>query len=705
MQKFTSILFSLFVLFGLAANAQSNRCATVEHEAVLKAKDPEYEKRRIEVENFTAKVIEKKKMDPYAKMGGVVTIPVVFHVVYKTTGQNIPDERLYEQIEMLNQDFRRLNADTSDTPDAFTDVAADCDIEFCLAQVDPDGAPSTGITRTETDVTTFSFDDDVKFDATGGKDAWPRDTYLNFWVCNLGASLLGYAQFPGGPASTDGVVIHFNHVGDNPAGYPYHLGRTATHEIGHWLNLYHIWGDDGGCGGSDEVADTENQKFETYGCPSFPKTDDCSPDAPGIMFMNYMDYTDDACMNMFTEGQKIRMQSLFEPGGFRFSMLSAEVCALQAFDAQAIDAVPAGNVCETSVTPVITIRNGGSEILTSVDIVYAIDGGATSTLPWTGSLETGETENITLPVLPATEGDHTIEITLENPNGNPDGDVTDNTIETNFTVSLTGLALPMVQGFEDDDFPYAGYQLNNPDGYYTWEQTDDAAAIGTYSVFMNHFENNANGEIDEFTLPAYDFTSYETALLTFDVAYALYTASGIYSDTLEVLVSDDCGDTWTSLYKKYNPDLQTAPVHTSSFEPEDDEWRTESINLDAYTGFEQVYVKFRTISDYENNLYVDNINISDEEPQSVNDTDLFSGLSIYPTPAENWINIEFTTTLNGEVDLQLFDITGKYVHAENVMMHAGMNTNTLSIADLAPGMYGIQITGSGQSATMTFVKL
>ncbi len=703
MQKFfTLLLISLF--YTQAGITQVTRCATVEHEAALKAKDPDYEKRKQEIEAFTNRYIQKNKSQNKMEGGVTIKIPIVFHIVYKTAAQNISDARIMEQIDILNADFRRLNADTTDTPDAFGDVAADCNVEFCLAAIDPDGNPTSGILRVETDVTTFDFDDGIKFTADGGSDAWPADEYLNFWSGNIGAFLLGYAQFPGGPAATDGVVIHYQHVGLEPAGYPYHLGRTATHEVGHWLNLYHIWGDDGGCAGSDLCGDTPNQKVETYGCPGFPETDICSPDAPGIMFQNYMDYTDDACMNIFTQDQKDRIQSLFEPGGERFNLTNSEGCGLQPYDAQAITALPGGTICDLTVNPVVTIKNHGTVLLTSIDILYNIDGGPTSTYNWTGSLVTGATEAVSLPAITTTEGDHTLEATLENPNGFDDADAGDNTTETDFLVSLTALPLPLSQGFEASGFPYDGYTIYNPDDYYTWERTNDAAALGTYSIYMNHFDNDANGEIDEFVIPAYDLSGMTEISFTFDVAYALYTNGGVYSDTLEVLVSDNCGTSWESVYKKANPDLQTAPFTASSFVPEDDEWRNEVIDLTSYLGSSQLFVKFRTISDYENNLYVDNINLNDGQQIGVINTSNDFKLSLFPNPANDLLNIKYNIAQNGNGTVLIYDVLGKLVFSEIISTTSGINIITIPVKDLNAGYYRIKLETGGMNASTPFVK-
>ena len=253
-----------------------------------------------------------------AGQSNVVTIPVVFHVIYANSTENIPDSKILEQMQTLNDDFRRLNSDQ----DNIWSQAADTEIEFCLASFDPNGAPTNGILRVPTTVSSFGSNDNMKFSSSGGSDAWPADQYMNFWVCNLGGGLLGYAQFPGGPASTDGIVCGYPFVGNNgPGAGNYNLGRTATHEVGHWLNLRHIWGD-GGCSVDDFVTDTPESDGANYGCALGHVS--CNTED---MVQNYMDYSDDACMNLFTAGQAVRMQALFQPGGDRVGLLTSNGCA------------------------------------------------------------------------------------------------------------------------------------------------------------------------------------------------------------------------------------------------------------------------------------------------------------------------------------------------------------------------------------------
>nr|WP_221376349.1 zinc metalloprotease [Actinoplanes polyasparticus] len=240
----------------------------------------------------------------------VVTIPVVVHVVHNTDEQNLSEEQIDTQIAVLNEDFRAANADLKGVPKVWQGLVADARLEFRRASVDPEGNPTTGVTRRRTDVRSFSDNDAVKFTARGGADAWPADRYLNVWVCQLGGGLLGYAQFPGGPPATDGVVITHTGFGTTgTAAAPFNLGRTTTHEIGHWLNLFHIGGDDGtGCSGTDFVADTPNQSGQNFGTPTFPSIT-CNNAPDGDMFMNYMDYTDDVAMFMFTHGQILRVEA------------------------------------------------------------------------------------------------------------------------------------------------------------------------------------------------------------------------------------------------------------------------------------------------------------------------------------------------------------------------------------------------------------
>jgi hypothetical protein len=278
----------------------------VVHELLVETQ-PEYRDRRLQVEQQVRASIESGQAMRVAAR--LVTISVVVHVVYRTEEENISDAQVQSQIKALNRDYRAKNADKRKVPADWKGLVTDTNIQFALATKDPTGKQTTGITRTETTASSFRPDDGVKSKKTGGVDPWPTDSYLNLWVCNLGEGLLGYAQFPGGPAARDGVVILYTAFGtQGTAKAPYDKGRTATHEVGHFFNLRHIWGDRNDCSGNDFVADTPPAQQANFGKPAFPHIT-CNNGPDGDMFMNYMDYVDDDAMVMFSTGQVARMNA------------------------------------------------------------------------------------------------------------------------------------------------------------------------------------------------------------------------------------------------------------------------------------------------------------------------------------------------------------------------------------------------------------
>jgi len=302
--------------------------------------DPVFKAGLEQLEKQTLEYINRLKKTNYSDFRTtVVTIPVVVHVVYKNANENISDAKVQSQIDALNNFFRRQNADVSTVPSPFNSLAADVMIQFELAKRDPNCLPTNGITRTSTTVTSFNNNplgatpqdrNAVKFNSSGGADCWPSDQYLNLWSCDLAGGLIGYAAFPSDLATRpteDGVVMDFMAFGTVAPVFPtLNLGRVCGHEVGHWLNLRHIWGDDcpstNQCAGTDFVDDTPNQECNNSGCPTFPKTDACTGSTPGVMFMNQMDYTDDACRLLFTNDQSDRMAAtLFT---VRNSLLSSQ---------------------------------------------------------------------------------------------------------------------------------------------------------------------------------------------------------------------------------------------------------------------------------------------------------------------------------------------------------------------------------------------
>jgi hypothetical protein len=269
--------------------------------------DPTLANRMAEIERFTESAV---KNPSFARRlaDGTIEIPVVFNVLYKTAAQNVSQAQLQSQIDVLNADFAATNTDYNLTTTYNSVKSGNTGIKFVLSAVN----------RKSTTVTSWSTNDAVKKTASGGLNPTSPTTTLNIWVCNLGGGVLGYAQFPGGASATDGVVLDDNATGKTgTVSAPYNKGRTATHEVGHYLNLRHIWGD-ATCG-NDQVSDTPLHNTANYGCPAAGHLSTCTG-TPVEMTMNYMDYTDDACMYMFSAGQKARMQALFVAGGARNSL-------------------------------------------------------------------------------------------------------------------------------------------------------------------------------------------------------------------------------------------------------------------------------------------------------------------------------------------------------------------------------------------------
>jgi hypothetical protein len=314
MKKLCLSLASMLVLFSCQKEDSENNtttkaarriCASQEVLERQLQEDPELAARMSQIEAFT----EHAMSDQSRLVNGKIEIPVVVNVLYKTAAQNISLAQIQSQIDVLNKDFNALNSDFNQVPTLFSGVKANVGISFVLDQV----------IRKATTKSSWGTRDAIKKSKQGGLNPTSPTTKLNIWVGTIGGGILGYAQFPGGSSATDGVVIdplYFGVFSNSSASYPYNLGRTATHEVGHWLNLRHIWGDTT-CG-NDLVADTPSHNTANYGVPTYPHYSTCSG-TPVEMTMNYMDYTDDRGMYMFTTGQKTRMDAIFVSGGARYS--------------------------------------------------------------------------------------------------------------------------------------------------------------------------------------------------------------------------------------------------------------------------------------------------------------------------------------------------------------------------------------------------
>jgi hypothetical protein len=423
------------------------RCATVEVEALRRQNDPTIQSEE-EFENWLAPLIEARKQRiAEEKANGTfrraeVNIPIIFHVITNTPGDayDISAAQIQAQIDQLNIDFRNLAGSTHA-------AATDAEINFIPAMVDPDGLTldEPGIDRVYGYAgaqSSASMDGGVK-QAT----IWDRSMYANIWVANLSGGLLGYAQFPsnstlpgmptdGGSALSDGVVVLYSSVGSvaspYPGGAPYNLGRTLTHEVGHWIGLRHIWGD-GGCSVDDYCADTPNAGGSNFGCPS---VDSCAG-GDVDMVENYMDYTDDSCMDIFTYDQVNRMITVLENAdGIKDLPNSTTGNPPFVYDLDGRIKTNSLNLaeCDFTITPEIELINLGNNPITSITISYDVDGGTPTTINWTGNLAaTGDSEIINLPVMSSSPGAHAFNVEITSPNGGTDMNTANDDSSTDFS--------------------------------------------------------------------------------------------------------------------------------------------------------------------------------------------------------------------------------------------------------------------------------
>lgn len=338
--KKATLLFLALATGVLSVSAQQRRtCGTRQHYLDALAQDPSLTQRRALLEQQMQQWIAAGNVQRINGGGTVlVTVPVVVHVLWNSTvpSQNITDAQVLSQIDVLNKDYGLRNADTTLVPARFKPLVADVQFQFCMATVDPNGNPTTGIERRSVTITRIGNGSRYYNYAQGGLTAWDHTRYLNFWICDIdGGNTLGFSYLPGTTgASDDGVVIDYNYWGTiGTVAAPFNKGRTATHEVGHWFNLEHIWADEPNCAADDYVSDTPQQKGENYGCPTYPQGPNasagggcCVSTDVSSMYMNYMDYTDDACMFMFTPGQASRMQAALNIS--RPGLLTATGCLI-----------------------------------------------------------------------------------------------------------------------------------------------------------------------------------------------------------------------------------------------------------------------------------------------------------------------------------------------------------------------------------------
>lgn len=642
------------------------RCATVEYEKYLQEKNP---KRMTEAqfEAWLNPLVNKQKaMKTSSQSGGIITIPVVVHVIYNGqavgVAPNITDAQVQSQITILNQDFRKMAGTPGDNSNP---VGADTQIQFALAQVDPNGNPTNGIDRIS--LCQDAWSEDEMNNTIKPSTIWDPAQYMNMWTVQFAESdLLGYAQFPdasgldgldanGGPANTDGIVSLYSVFGSityNDGSFlldgTYNKGRTMTHEVGHWLGLRHIWGDGNGnesnnspdCTASDYCADTPQVGWEHYSCGTF----DTCPSSPGNdMPENYMDYTPDSCMNIFTQDQKSRITTIINNAARRSTLkTSAKDLPITLFANDAELKLEAScNVTTCGISPNQTIQkivlyNRGTSNLTSATINYTINGGSNTTYNWTGNVATNKFAVIAIIINSATNG--TINASIASVNGGTDQRATNDSVSGNFIIPT---AAP--------NYTYTDYvfrlQLDLWGSETTWNIKDSS---GTTLYSGGPYSDKSN-----LPLPA---------LITQNWTLA---NNKCYTFTIKDSQGDGicCGDGGNGYYDIKATDGTVLTSGTSFYTSKSFTFTTDTLSTNEFATFDDIY--------------------------------------LYPNPTKSVLNIYAS---NKSVFLDSYTISnslGQKIIQKEMVKEADLTINTSSLSN---GVYFITIVKADQKKTMKFIK-
>jgi len=684
------------------------RCGTMQTLEIKLQANPQLRKKFEDQRNrFNAAVREgiNRLSDLQNGNRTMITVPVVFHVVH-TNPLIVTDQQLQAQLDTLNKDYAGINGDTVKIPAYFKPLFGKSGIQFCLARQTTTGEPTSGIDRVTTTKTSFlNTDDGVKHVSTGGADAWDPSSYFNVWICPLANGILGYGTFPNGSNDNEqGVVVDYRALpGGSYAAYS--GGKTLTHESGHYFNLYHIWGDDNGaCNGTDFVDDTPNQGNSNTVCPSGIKTDNCTATGNGIMYQNYMDYTYDECLVMFTTQQVDRMEAALN--AFRPSLLTSIACqppVLYNVDAQLRSInQPAQRICSNSFSPVITITNRGQQVLTALTITALLDNTTATTTSFSGNLAALTSADITLNPVTVTTGHHLLKITLSNPNNTSDQNTVNDTLTISFQYFPPVAALS--ESFEGSVFPPVGWDIVNPDNGLTWQKVTGVAKTGTSSAAINNFTYSVTGQQDLLRLPdALIPAGTDSAFFSFQVAAATFTDVNTNNnvwDTLEVLISTDCGKTYSSLYKKWGSSLvtHTTPV-TSAFVPTAAEWRKDSVNISNYIGGNKFLLAFKNTTGTENNIYIDDVNL---RTVTVNPNLKSRGFLVTPSPTSGAVTVQFYPQPTDVKSIAIFSMSGQKV--AEIIPNGQSNYYLMDISRYSAGAYMVRAVMGNNVVVKKIIK-
>lgn len=626
------LIFSAAMLYGLTSYsqvAQSNnqklapqeveKCSQHHRMQEMLLKDPA---RYATVFRETIDPKAKGHSTPTVKSTGLIyTIPVVFHILHNGGTENISDAQVADALAILNRDYRRLNADADNVAAPFVGMPTDAEINFVLATVAPNGNCFSGITRTQNAITNDGSDGQAQVNAIiAGNNVyngvWAHNKYLNIYVCKEIGGAAGYTFNPNGNSTANATNMYYNgifildeycgSIGTGSVG----ASRALTHEVGHWLNLSHTWGDSNNpgtassCSIDDHVQDTPmcigvtscNNVNTINTCDDTNDPNNFSSWTTNVIdnIENYMDYS--YCSKMFTQGQVTRMRaSLTSSVGGRNNLWTTANLNL-------VGGGPGTSLCaldfsanQTTMCTGTTVTYTPSQTTGIATYSWSFPGGTPAT-------STAASPTVTYPTVGTYNASLSITATS---NGATYSKSKTNyiTVNTNTTVSL-----PITEGFVSTTFPPTGWTIVNNGASGTWTRSSTVGRAPTAGNSLRFDNFNIQTGDDEIRLPKADIGAYSSASLVFDVAYAPYDAANF--DGLEVLVSTDCGGTFTSVYSKSGTTLATASATQNAFVPSAAQWRSETVDLTPYVGNSSVWISFKNLSGYGNNIYIDNINVS-----------------------------------------------------------------------------------------------
>jgi PKD repeat protein len=672
---------ALALMSGFGSKAQENHiipCGTDEHyfEHYLPS-HPEGVRR---LEDFMTQVEEYKKNPPLRKNSNVYKIPVVFHVIHEYGNENISKEQILDQIRALNEDFRRTNSDASNTRPVFLPVAADCEIEFVLAAKDPQGNCTDGINRIFSSQTNNANDNVKKL------SYWPSDRYLNVWVVRTvessggdGTTTLGYAQFPWDRSSrptTDGIVVRSDYVGTiGTAASSGNRGRVTTHEIGHWLGLYHTF--QGGCGNSswrETIEDTPPVAAASFGCNLSANT--CTNDFPDLpdQVENYMDYTNGVCQNMFTQGQKSLMHQVLET--YRTVLISEANATFTG-----VDAGPAACAPRADFSNKRQVACANNQLEFS-DLSY---GGNVVSRLWTFEGGTPATSTLSNPVVKyAGPGIYKVTLQVSNAAGS-------NVFSRDSIVvvqpEISSFQAPFTESMESAAFPPEGWLLESSTTG-NFERISGTSYSGNASARILINRNTPNGALYSLITAPVNIEAINDPRLNFWAAYAQREGS---LERLRVYASTNCGQNWVLIYLRAGTQLSTAPATASGFVPSSSEWASHQVSLNNFKGSKNLMIKFEIQSNSGNNVYLDDINIGSLTSVASYHPDEL-GMKLYPNPSADRALLEFTLSKGENTHVWISDLAGRKISTVfNGYAEEGMKRFELNTSSLLQGMYAVHV--------------